>query len=91
MDLYSGKEEDRRKLFVEDIRPMKDKKKGDIWCYRIDTRSIGSGKTSSLTIPVESYKEYPIKKNDIISVPQGALKKNRKGYWYLYFYDKVYA
>lgn len=91
VDLYSGKEEDRRKLFVEDIRPLKDKKKGDIWCYRIDTRSIGSGKTSSLTIPVESYKEYPIKKNDIISVPQGALKKNRKGYWYLYFYDKVYA
>ena len=91
VDLYSGKEEDRRKLFVEDIRPLKDKKKGDIWCYRIDTRSIGSGKTSSLTVPVESYKEYPIKKNDIISVPQGALKKNRKGYWYLYFYDKVYA
>lgn len=91
VDLYSGKEEDRRKLFVEDIRPLKDKKNGDIWCYRIDTRSIGSGKTSSLTIPVESYKEYPIKKNDIISVPSGALKKNRKGYWYLYFYDKVYA
>lgn len=91
VDLYSGKEEDRRKLFVEDIRPLKDKKNGDIWCYRIDTRSIGSGKTSSLTIPVESYKEYPIKKNDIISVPPGALKKNRKGYWYLYFYDKVYA
>lgn len=91
VDLYSGKEEDRRKLFIEDIRPLKDKKKGDIWCYRIDTRSIGSGKTSSLTVPVESYKEYPIKKNDIISVPQGALKKNRKGYWYLYFYDKVYA
>jgi hypothetical protein len=91
VDLYSGKEEDRRKLFVEDIRPLKDKKNGDIWCYRIDTRSIGSGKTSSLTVPVESYKEYPIKKNDIISVPPGALKKNRKGYWYLYFYDKVYA
>ena len=91
VDLYSGKEEDRRKLFIEDIRPLKDKKNGDIWCYRIDTRSIGSGKTSSLTIPVESYKEYPIKKNDIISVPPGALKKNRKGYWYLYFYDKVYA
>ena len=91
VDLYSGKEEDRRKLFIEDIRPLKDKKNGDIWCYRIDTRSIGSGKTSSLTIPVESYKEYPIKKNDVISVPSGALKKNRKGYWYLYFYDKVYA
>lgn len=91
VDLYSGKEEDRRKLFIEDIRPLKDKKNGDIWCYRIDTRSIGSGKTSSLTIPVESYKEYPIKKNDIISVPPGALKKNRKGYWYLYFYDRVYA
>lgn len=91
VDLYSGKEEDRRKLFIEDIRPLKDKKNGDIWCYRIDTRSIGSGKTSSLTIPVESYKEYPIKKNDIISVPSGALKKNRKGYWYLYFYDRVYA
>lgn len=91
VDLYSGKEEDRRKLFIEDVRTMKDKKSGKVWSYRIDTRSIGSGKACSLTVPVESFKEYPIKKNDIIFVPSGALKKNSKGYWYLNWYDKVFA
>lgn len=91
VDLTTGREEDRRKLLIEDVQPMKDKKTGKPWCYRVDTRSIGSGKSARLSIPVNTYDETPIRKGDTIFTPQGSLKKNAKGYWYLYWYDMVYC
>lgn len=87
VDLTTGKEEDRRKLIIEDIMEFKNKNTGKSWCYRVDTKSIGSGKSSRLTIPAYVYDETPVRKGDTIFVPEGSLTKNAKGYWYLHWYD----
>lgn len=88
-DLTTGKEEDRRKLVVEDVEAIKDKKTGNVWCYRVGTRSIGSGKTARLSVKPGVFEETPLKKGDVIFTPQGSLKKNAKGYWYLSWYDII--
>ena len=87
IDLTTGADEDRRKLWVMDIMPLKDKKTGEPWCYRVDTRSIGSGKISRVSIAAFVYKTLPIKTDDIIYAD--ALHKNRQGYWYLDKYHLV--
>lgn len=87
VDLTTGKEEDRRKLIIEDVMEFKNKNTGKPWCYRVDTKSIGSGKSSRLTIPAYVYDETPVRKGDTIFVPEGSLTKNAKGYWYLHWYD----
>lgn len=88
-DLTTGKEEDRRKLVVEDVEAIKDKKTGNVWCYRVGTRSIGSGKTARLSVKPGVFEESPLKRGDVIFAPQGSLKKNAKGYWYLSWYDII--
>ena len=87
IDLTTGVDEDRRKLWVMDVMPLKDKKTGEPWCYRIDTRSIGSGKISRISIASFVYKTLPIKVDDIIYAD--ALHKNRQGYWYLDKYHLI--
>lgn len=87
IDLTTGADEDRRKLWVMDIMPLKDKKTGEPWCYRIDTRSIGSGKISRVSIAAFVFKTLPLKTDDIIYAD--ALHKNRQGYWYLDKYHLV--
>lgn len=62
----SNKEEDRRKLFVKDIFPVKRKKDGKQFGYNIITQSIGSGIESRFTVFNRLYETDPIKKNDII-------------------------
>lgn len=87
VDLTTGKEEDRRKLVIEDVVSYKSKTGDGVWCYRVNTRSIGSGKAARLTIKPGVFEETPLKKGDVIFTPQGSLKKNSKGYWYLSWYD----
>lgn len=91
VDLTTGREEDRRKLLIEDVQPIKDQKTGKPWCYRIDTRSIGSGKSARLSVKPNVFEETPLRKGDTIFTPPGSLKKNQKGYWYLHWYDMVYC
>ena len=62
----SGKEEDRRKLVILDVRPLKRKKDGKQFGYSIITKSIGSGKESRFTVFNRVYDVNPIKKGDII-------------------------
>ena len=50
MGYISGKDEDRRKLYVLDLYPLKRKKDGKQFGYSIITKSIGSGKESRFTI-----------------------------------------
>ena len=87
IDLTTGAAEDRRKLWIMDVTPLKDKKTGEPWCYRIDTRSIGSGKISRISIAAFVYNTLPVKTDDIIYAD--ALHKNRQGYWYLDKYHLV--
>lgn len=62
----SGKEEDRRKLYVLDIYPVRRKKDKKQFGYSIITKSIGSGKESRFTVFNKVYEQDPIKKDDII-------------------------
>ena len=62
----SGKEEDRRKLFVTDIKPLYRKRDNKQFGYSVFTKSIGSGKESRFTVFNPVYNKNPIKENDII-------------------------
>lgn len=64
----SGKQEDRRKLYVMDIYPLKRKKDGKQFGYSIITKSIGSGIESRFTVFNKVYDKEPIRKDDIIYV-----------------------
>lgn len=87
VDLTTNKEEDRRKLIVMDVFPLKSKKDNTVWGYAIQARSIGSGKTSRLTLRSRIYDKKPIKRFDVIFASD--VQKERSGYWYLVGYDYV--
>ena len=87
IDLTTGNDEDRRKLWIMNIVPLKDKTTGDPWCFRVDTRSLGTGKTARLSISAPLFLKSPLAVDDIIYAE--ALHKNRQGYWYLDRYHRV--
>ena len=62
----SGKEEDRRKLYVIDTYPLIRKRDGKQFGYSVITKSIGSGIESRFTVPNKTYDALPINKGDII-------------------------
>ena len=83
----SGKEEDRRKLYITNIFPVCRKKDGKQFGYSIITKSIGSGKESRFTVFNRVYDKNPIKKDDIIYCKSF----ERDGQYYtLTDYDKIY-
>ena len=62
----SGREEDRRKLFVTGIKPIYRKRDGKQWAYSIFTKSIGSGVEARFTTLNHVYNKDPVHENDII-------------------------
>lgn len=62
----SGKEEDRRKLYVIDMKPIFKKSDGAQCGYSVFTKSIGSGKESRFTVFNSVYNKNPIQPGDII-------------------------
>jgi DNA polymerase III alpha subunit len=85
IDLTTNNPDDRRKLFVTEIRPLKSKDDtGAIWGYAVFTKSLGSGKNSRLTLRKNLYDKRPVDKSDIINAQ--SIVKNDKGYWYLMQY-----
>lgn len=87
IDLTTGKESDRKKLLVTEIYQLCSKDSGECWGYAVHTRSIGSGKTSRLTVRARTFDKEPVRKGDIIYA--NAVSKNRAGYWYLDSYHKL--
>lgn len=88
IDLTTGKKEDRRKLVVMDIFPLRSKKTKEIWAYALQVRSIGTGKVNRWTIYAELYERKPLHRFDTIFVPMNGWGE-RRGYLYLYNYDYV--
>lgn len=84
-DVVTNKEEDRRRLLVTEKTPLSDAS-GNIWSYRIGTKSLGSGKTARLTVKANIYANKPIIAGDVIYAAE--LYKNPSGYWYLLAYNK---
>lgn len=87
VDITTGKEEDRRKLIIEDYTELASKSTGNVWCARINTTSVGSGKKSRLTVRSKLLKQLPIKKGDIIYANN--VFKNSSGYWELTSYNII--
>jgi len=87
INLTTNKKEDIRKLIIINVFPLKSKDSSEPWAYRIQTKSVGSGKTAALTVKSFIYNAKPINKLDIIYAAQ--LNKNNKGYWYLWDYTII--
>lgn len=65
----SGKEEDRKKLYVLDMFPLKRKKDGKQFGFSVVTKSIGSGVEARFTLHNSTYNSPmcgEIKKGDVI-------------------------
>ena len=62
----SGRPEDRRKLYVQEVYPQTRRKDGKQFGYSLSTRSVGSGKEAKFTVFNKEYNENPIFKGDII-------------------------
>lgn len=62
----SGKDEDRRKLYVVDVYPLVRKQDNTQFGYSVITKSIGSGKDGRFTVVNKTYNADPIHKGDMI-------------------------
>lgn len=62
----SGNEEDRNKLYIKNVYPVRRKKDNAIFGYSLLTQSIGSGKESRMTVFEKIYDQDPIKEDDIV-------------------------
>lgn len=87
IDLTTGREEDRKKLYVMDVYELPDRFKGGIWKYKVKAKSIGSGKVSSWDVMPYTMSRNKLKTGDIILVENW--NKNSKGYFELYSYKKL--
>ena len=83
----SGKQEDRRKLYVLDVLPAKRKRDKVQFGHYVVTKSIGSGKESMFTVFNRVYDLNPIHKGDIIFC--GGYERDGK-YFTLTRYEKLY-
>ena len=84
-NISTGNPEDRRKLYVEDITPVVSN--GNLWCYRVDTMSVGTGKRSRLTLRSKLFSLHPVYKGQIIYCDE--CFKNNRGYWELTQYHEI--
>lgn len=83
----SGKDSDRRKLFIKSIYPLKRKKDGKQFGYSFVTQSIGSGKESRFTVFNRTYNQVPVKEKDIIK----CISYTKEGkYFTLNNYQQIY-
>ena len=82
----SGKEEDRRKLYITDLKPLCRKSDNKQFGYSVFTKSIGSGKESRFTVFNRVYEAEPVKSGDIIYC-KGYNKEN--GYFTLTAYQRL--
>ena len=82
----SGRQEDRRKLYVLDVYPQHRRKDGHLFGYKIITKSIGSGIEGQFTVYTNKYDRDPIHKGDIVYC-QSFSKKDK--YYNLDSYRKI--
>ena len=87
VDLTTNRKEDIRKLVVTSVFPLRGKNSKSIWAYVLDVKSIGTGKSCSLTIDKQIFEQCPLSEADVIYADK--LYKNQKGYWYLEKYWKL--
>jgi len=62
----TGREEDRRKLYIKEVRQLHRKSDGKQFGYSIKTQSIGSGKEGQFTIRNALFNRTPVQEGDIV-------------------------
>ena len=83
IDIATGKQEDRPKLYILDVKTLKSKASGRTWARQITAQSIGSGKQSNYTITSKNYHEE-FQVGDVILCKH--LEK-QKDYWHITNYE----
>lgn len=83
VDIATGKQEDRPKLYILDVKTLKSKTTGKTWARQITAQSIGSGKQSNYTITSKNYHEE-FQVGDVILCKH--LEK-QKDYWHITNYQ----
>lgn len=87
IELTTNKPEDTNKILILDVKPLIGQYSPDPWCYKVDCRSIGTGRTASLNIDARTWNSNgELKPFDIVNAL--TVKKNKRGYWYMYDYRK---
>lgn len=86
VDLTTNKEEDRRKLLIQKVIPLK-KNNEEPWGYAVFAKSIGSGKDSRLTVRAKLFNNNPLQELNIVYASR--VEKNKSGYWYLNDYEII--
>lgn len=82
----SGKDADRRKLYILGVFPLRRKRDGVHFGYGVRTKSIGSGKESCFTVRCKEFDNNPIKEGDIIYCKDF---RQRGEYFDLLSYNKI--
>jgi len=86
VDLTTNKEEDRTKLFIKEIYPIKRKKDNKQFGYSVITKSIGSGVEARFTVFNKVYNQEPVEAADIIRCK----RYTQEGKYYtLQAYEKI--
>lgn len=87
IELTTCKPEDTKRILILEVKPLIGQYSDDPWCYKVETRSIGTGRTASLNIDARTWNAFgELTPMDIIDV--GRVTKNKKGYWYIGDYKK---
>lgn len=85
IDLTTNKKEDRRRVYVLNIFEIKNRFQGGVWKYRVDIKSVGTGRTSSVSVTPYMMRTKPF---DVGSILYAAvLHQDDKGYWNMHDYD----
>lgn len=84
----TGKETDRKRVFVNSVFPLNRKSDGKLFGYNVAYTSIGSGVTNLMTVFSERFNKTPISPGDIILCKDWT--KDRKGYFRMLDYEKCY-
>lgn len=83
VDIATGKQEDRPKLYILDVKALKSKASGKTWARQITAQSIGSGKQSNYTITSKNYHEE-FQVGDVILCKHF---EKQKDYWHITNYE----
>lgn len=83
----SGKQEDRRKIYVTKIYPQKRRSDGKVFGYSVTAKSIGSGKETTWTVFKPMFEREPFSEGDILYVID--YSRSKGAYWNLNNYQRI--
>lgn len=76
--MATGKESDRRKLYIRGVYPLNRKSDGKQFGYSVIGRSIGSGKESRYTVFNRSFDKDPIQVGDMVYCEKYEVSRDKK-------------